>query len=323
MSTLSRLAVIVVLALASMQPARAQSYPDKPIRIVIPFPAGGGPDLVARLIAPKLTEALGQPIVFDYRVGANGTIGNEFVARSAPDGYTLLMGAAGALTVAPHVYAKVQFDTFKDFEPIALVGTSPYIVALHPSVPASSVAELTAYAKANPGKLNYGSSGTGGLPHLAGELYERLAGVDLVHVPYKGIAPAITDLVGGQVQLLFGDVGLVLPHVKAGNLKAIAVTSKQRATPLPDVPTMIEAGVPGYQMGTWWGLLAPAGTPRPIIARLSAEVRKALSLPEIQNAFKARSLEYELTTPEQFAARIRDEYDTWGKIVKEANIRSE
>jgi tripartite-type tricarboxylate transporter receptor subunit TctC len=323
LSRLSRLVAVVALALASMQPAHAQSYPDKPIRIVIPFPAGGGPDLVARLIAPKLTEALGQPIVFDYRVGANGTIGNEFVARSAPDGYTLLMGAAGALTVAPHVYAKVQFDTFKDFEPIALVGTSPYIVALHPSVPASSVAELTAYAKANPGKLNYGSSGTGGLPHLAGELYERLAGVDLVHVPYKGIAPAITDLVGGQVQLLFGDVGLVLPHVKAGNLKAIAVTSKQRATPLPDVPTMIEAGVPGYQMGTWWGLLAPAGTPRPIIARLSAEVRKALSLPEIQNAFKARSLEYELTTPEQFAARIRDEYDTWGRIVKEANIKSE
>lgn len=323
MSRLTRLTAVVALALASMQPAHAQSYPDKPIRIVIPFPAGGGPDLVARLIAPKLTEALGQPIVFDYRVGANGTIGNEFVARSAPDGYTLLMGAAGALTVAPHVYAKVQFDTFKDFEPIALVGTSPYIVALHPSVPAGSVAELTAYAKANPGKLNYGSSGTGGLPHLAGELYERLAGVDLVHVPYKGIAPAITDLVGGQVQLLFGDVGLVLPHVKAGNLKAIAVTSKQRATPLPDVPTMIEAGVPGYQMGTWWGLLAPAGTPRPIVARLSAEVRKALSLPEIQSAFKARSLEYELTTPEQFAARIRDEYDTWGKIVKEANIKSE
>ena len=323
MSRLSRLVAVVALALASMQPAHAQSYPDKPIRIVIPFPAGGGPDLVARLIAPKLTEALGQPIVFDYRVGANGTIGNEFVARSAPDGYTLLMGAAGALTVAPHVYAKVQFDTFKDFEPIALVGTSPYIVALHPSVPASSVAELTAYAKANPGKLNYGSSGTGGLPHLAGELYERLAGVKLVHVPYKGIAPAITDLVGGQVQLLFGDVGLVLPHVKAGTLKAIAVTSKQRATPLPDVPTMIEAGVPGYQMGTWWGLLAPAGTPRPIVARLNAEVRKALSLPEIQNAFKARSLEYELTTPEQFAARIRDEYDTWGRIVKEANIKSE
>jgi tripartite-type tricarboxylate transporter receptor subunit TctC len=322
-STLSRLAMVFALALAWLQPAHAQSYPDKPIRIVIPFPAGGGPDLVARLIAPKLTEALGQPIVFDYRVGANGTIGNEFVARSAPDGYTLLMGAAGALTVAPHVYAKVQFDTFKDFEPIALVGTSPYIVALHPSVPASSVAELTAYAKANPGKLNYGSSGTGGLPHLAGELYERLAGVDLVHVPYKGIAPAITDLVGGQVQLLFGDVGLVLPHVKAGNLKAIAVTSKQRATPLPDVPTMIEAGVPGYQMGTWWGLLAPAGTPRPIVARLNAEVRKALSLPEIQSAFKARSLEYELTTPEQFAARIRDEYDTWGKIVKEANIKAE
>jgi len=188
-------------------------------------------------------------------------------------------------------------------------------------VPANSVVELTAYAKANPAKLNYGSSGTGGLPHLAGELYERLAGVSLVHVPYKGIAPAIIDLVGGQVQLLFGDVGLVLPHVKAGNLKAIAVTSKQRATPLPDVPTMIEAGVPGYQMGTWWGLLAPAGTPRPIVARLNAEVRKALALPEIQSAFAARSVEYELTTPEQFSARIRDEYETGARSSKRRTSR--
>jgi tripartite-type tricarboxylate transporter receptor subunit TctC len=322
-TTLAGLAVVIALGLGLTQPAFAQPYPTKPIKIVIPFPAGGGPDLVARLIAPKLTEALGQPIVFEYKVGANGTIGNEFVARSAPDGYTLLMGAAGALTVAPHVYAKVQFDTFKDFEPIALVGTSPYIVALNPSVPANSVAELTAFAKANAGKLNYGSSGTGGLPHLAGELYQRLAGVSLVHVPYKGIAPAITDIVGGQVQLLFGDVGLVLPHVKAGKLKAIAVTSKQRSTALPDVPTMIEAGVPDYQMGTWWGLLAPAGTPRPIVMRLNAEVRKALALPEIQSAFAARSLEYELTTPEQFSARIRDEYDTWAKVVKEANIKAE
>jgi tripartite-type tricarboxylate transporter receptor subunit TctC len=303
--------------------ALGQAYPNKPIKIVVTFPAGGGADFVARAIAPKLTEALGQPVVIDNRAGAGGGIGNEVVAHSPPDGYTLLLGAAGAMTILPNLYEKVAFDPFKDFEPVSLVGSSPFILTLNPSVAANSVNELTALAKANPGKLNFGSSGNGGAPHLAGELYKSVTGPNIAHVPYKGLAPAITDLLGGQIQILFADVGLVAQHVKAGKLKALAVTGKRRSTIIPDLPTMIEAGVPGYQAGTWYGILAPAGTPGAIISRLNTELVKIVATPEIRNQFASQGIEPGGDRPEEFAALIRDDFNKWSKLIKEAKIKPE
>jgi len=304
-------------------PALAQSWPDRPIKLIVTFPAGGGADFVGRALAPKLTEALGQSVVVDNRGGANGAIGNAAVSHAAPDGYTLLLGAAGALTIAPHLYDKLDFDTFRDYVPVSLVGSSPFVLAVNPSVPAKSVAELTALAKANPVKLNAGSSGTGGAPHLALELYKSIAGVQIVHVPYKGLAPAITDLLGGQVQVLFADVGLIAPHLKAGTLRALAVTGAQRTPALPDLPTMQEAGVPGYIAGTWYGVLAPAGTPSAIVNRLNAEIDKALAAPQLRAQFAEQSVNTAGGRPEDFAALIRQDYDKWGKLIREANIKSE
>jgi tripartite-type tricarboxylate transporter receptor subunit TctC len=315
--------ILLALCLALTQAALAQNYPNRPIKIVVPFPPGGGSDPVARIVGAKVSESLGQPVVIENRPGANGTVGNEFVAKAAPDGYTLLLGAAGSLTVAPHVYKKVQFDTFKDFEPISLAGTVPFILAVNPNVPANTLPELTAYAKANHGRLNFGSSGTGGLPHLAGEIYKRMAGVEIVHVPYKGGGPAITGLLTGDVQILFSDVGLMVPLLKAGKIKAIAVTSEDRSAAAPDVPTMKESGLPEYQVSTWWGFLAPAGTPRPIIDVLNAEVRKALTDPDVKQRFAAMWVDTAPTTTEQFAARMRRESDKWAQVVKDAKVEAE
>jgi tripartite-type tricarboxylate transporter receptor subunit TctC len=318
------LAVAAILAILPWLPAAvAQPYPSKPIKLVVTFPAGGGADFVGRVIAGKLSETLGQPVVVDNRAGAGGMIGNEVIAKSAPDGYSLLLGAAGALTIAPNLYEKVTFDSIKDFEPVALIASSPFVLTLNPSVPANTLNELTAFAKANPGKLNFASSGTGGAPHLAGELYKTMAGVNLVHVPYKGLAPAITDLLGGQVQVLFADVGLVLPHIKAGKLKAVAVTGSQRSAALPEVPTMMEAGLAEYQAGTWYGILAPAATPSAIVARLNAEVRKVLALSDVKSQFAAQGVDPAPSTPEQFATLIRGDLNKWSKLIKEVNIKAE
>ena len=322
---MNRRAWIALLTCAALLPltAAAQTWPDKPIKLIVTFPAGGGADFVGRALAPKLGEGLGQPVVVDNRGGANGAIGNVAVARAAPDGYTLLLGAAGALTIAPHLYEKLDFDTFKDFVPIALVGSSPFVLAVNPKVPVSTVAELTAYAKANPGKLNAGSSGTGGAPHLALELYKSVTGAQIVHVPYKGLAPAITDLLGGQVQVLFADVGLIAPHVKAGTLRALAVTGAQRTPALPDLPTMQEAGVPGYTAGTWYGVLAPVGTPAAVVTRVNAEIGKALAAPQLRAQFAEQSVNAAGGSPADFAALIRQDYDKWGKLIREANIKAE
>ena len=314
---------LIALCFAAAQATFGQSYPTRPIKLVVPFPPGGGSDPVARIVGEKVGEALGQPVVIENRPGANGTVGNALVAKAEPDGYTLLLGAAGALTVAPHVYKKVQFDTLKDFEPISLAGTVPFILAVYPGVPVNSLRELTAFAKANPGKLNFGSSGTGGLPHLAGEIYKSMAGVDIVHVPYKGGGPAITALITGEVQVLFSDVGLMVPLLKAGKIKAIAVTSDVRSAAVPDIPTMKESGLPAYQISTWWGILAPAGTPRPIIDKLNAEVRKALELPDVKERFATMWVVPSPTTTEQFATRIHQEYDKWAQVVKEAKVEAE
>jgi tripartite-type tricarboxylate transporter receptor subunit TctC len=261
--------------------------------------------------------------VVENRAGAGGAIGAESVAKSPADGYTLLLGAAGTLTILPNLQEKVPFDSTKDFVPIALLGSSPFVLALTPSVPAQSVAELTALAKANPGTLNYGSSGNGGAPHLAGELYKSIAGIDIVHVPYKGLAPAITDLLGGQLQILFADVGLVAPHLKAGKLKAVAVTGRDRSSVLPELPTMIEAGVPNYQAGTWYGILAPAGTPGAVVKRLNDELQKIVANPDIKAQFAVQGIEPAGGTPEQFGALIRDDSAKWGRLIKAANIKAD
>jgi tripartite-type tricarboxylate transporter receptor subunit TctC len=318
------LAVLVgSITLALTPQASAQPYPAKPIKLVVTFAAGGGADFVARVIAAKLSEPLGQPVVVENRAGAGGAIGAEYVAKSPPDGYTLLLGAAGTLTILPNLQEKVPFDSMKDFVPIGLAGSSPFVLAVSSTVPANSVAELTALAKANPGKLNFGSSGNGGAPHLAGELYKRVAGIDIVHVPYKGLAPAITDVLGGQLQILFADIGLIAPHLKAGKLKALAVTGRERSSVLPDLPTMIEAGVPGYQAGTWYGILAPVGTPTAIVTRLNAELLKIIATSEIKTQFAVQGIEPAGGPPDQFAALIRDDSARWGRLIKEANIKAE
>jgi tripartite-type tricarboxylate transporter receptor subunit TctC len=316
------LALLSAALITWAMPAWSQSWPDHPIRLIVTFPAGGGADFVGRAIAPKLSEALGQSVVVENRAGANGAIGDEAVARSAPDGYTLLLGAAGALTIAPHL-TKVPVDTFKDLVPVSLVASSPFVLVVNPSVPAKTVAELTALAKTNPGKYNFGSSGTGGAPHLAGELYKSIAGIDIVHVPYKGLAPAITDALGGRVQILFADVGLVAQHIKAGTLRALAVTGMQRSQALPDVPTMIEAGVPNYTAGTWYGVLAPTGTPAAIVQRVNTELQHALASQDLRDQFAKQSVVPAGGSPQDFAKLIRSDYDKWGRVIKEANIKAE
>jgi tripartite-type tricarboxylate transporter receptor subunit TctC len=291
--------------------------------MIVTFAAGGGADFAARNVGPKLAEALGQQVVVENRAGGGGLIGNEAVAKAAPDGYTLLLGAAGPLTVAPHLYAKVPYDTLRDLVPVAHIASTPFALVVAPGITANTVAELTALAKASPGKLTYGSSGTGGAPHLAGELYGRTVGVNIVHAPYKGLAPAITDLLGGHIQVLFADTGLVQPHIKAGKLKALAVTGPQRSALLPEVPTMAEAGVRGYQAGSWYGILAPAGTPAAVVSKVNADVKAALGNAELQKQLATQGMEPAAMSPEQFAAMLREDYDKWGKLIREAGIKLE
>jgi len=303
--------------------AHAQGYPSKPIRMVVTFAAGGGADFVGRLLAQRLTESFGQTVVVDNRAGANGAIGNEAVAKAPPDGYTLLLGAAGPLTVSPALYAKLPFDTLRDFAPITLAASSPFTFALHPSVPARSLKEFIALARSQPGKLNFGSSGTGGSPHLAGELLKSMAKIDVVHVPYKGLGPAITDLLGGQVDMVVADVSLVLPHEKAGRLRALAVTSPERSSVMSHVPTVNEAAIPGYAAGTWYGLLAPAATPPDILTRLHAETVKILASPAMRERLATQGSEPGGNTSAQFGAFLRAEIDKWRALVKAANIKVE
>jgi tripartite-type tricarboxylate transporter receptor subunit TctC len=314
---------ILALCLAVPGAAFAQAYPQKPVRMIVTFAAGGGADFVARTVAPKLGESLGQPVVVENRPGANGAVGADHVAKAAPDGYTLLLGAAGTIVVAPHLGAKLPFDAARDFAPVSLVAISPFVVTLHPSVQAGSVRELIALAKANPGKINYGTSGTGGSPQLATELFKSMTGTNLVHVPYKGLAPALTDLIGGQIQVVFADVGLVKGHIAAGKLKGIAVTSAARTSAMPELPTVAESGVPGYAGGTWYGIFAPAGTPAEIVARVNAETRAALAKDDVKAAFLKQGIEAAGTTPEQFAGFMREENAKWAKVIKEAGITAQ
>jgi tripartite-type tricarboxylate transporter receptor subunit TctC len=310
---------VALAALASL--AWAQSYPTKPIRLVVPFPAGGTTDILARAAAQKLTEAWGQTVIVDNRPGAGGNIGSELVAKSAPDGYTLEMGTVGTHAINASLYAKMPYDHVKDFVPVILVAGVPNVLVVHPSVPVHSVAELIAYAKANPGKLNFASSGSGTSIHLSGELFKVMAGVQMTHVPYKGSAPAVQDLLGGQVQLMFDNLPSSLPHIKAGKLRALAVTSATRASALPDVPTVAEAGLPGFEASSWFGVLAPAGTPPAIVAKLNAEIAKWLATPEAKEKLSAQGANIAGGTPEDFAKHIAGETTKWARVVKESGAK--
>ncbi len=319
------LMVVGFVALTLIGPsAEAQSsYPNRPVRLVVPFPAGGTTDILARAVAQKLSETLGQQVIVDNRPGAGGNIGSELVARSAPDGYTLLMGTVGTHAINVSLYPKLPYDPVKDFTPIVLVAGVPNVLVVNPSLPARSVAELIAYAKANHGKLNFASSGSGTSIHLSGELFKVLTGVQMTHVPYKGSAPALTDLVGGQVQLMFDNLPSSLAFIKAGKLRALAVTSKTRAAALPDVPTMVEAGVPDFEASSWFGILAPAGTPRDIVVRINAEVARWLATPDAREKLAGQGAIAAGGAPEDFARHIASESAKWAKVVKASGAKVE
>ncbi len=321
------LAHAVAGLVAALLPAAALAqpavYPARPVRLVVPFPAGGTTDLLARAVAQKLSEAWGQSVLVDNRPGAAGNIGAELVAKSAPDGYTLLMGTVGTHAINPSLYAKLPFDHVKDFAPVILVAGVPNVLVVNPALPAQSVAELVAYAKANPGKLNFASSGSGTSIHLSGELFRVLTGVQMTHVPYKGSAPALTDLLGGQVQLMFDNLPSSLAFIKGNRLRALAVTSTVRSTALPDVPTMVEAGVPNFAASSWFGVLAPAGTPREVVARINGEVAKWLVTPEARDKLSAQGAIAAGGSPDDFARHIGLETAKWAKVVKESGAKVE
>lgn len=302
--------------------AQAQNYPTKPIRLIVPFAPGGGTDITARAIALKLTEAWGQTVVPDNRTGANGTIGVDIAAKSAPDGYTLTM-ISSSHSVNVSLYKKLPYDLIRDLSPITQATTQPYALVVHPSVPAKSVKELIALAKAKPGTLNYGSSGNGGLSHLSGALFSSLAGINITHIPYKGGAPAMTDVIAGQIQMLFSTILQSHAHIKAGRLRPLAVTTVKRSAAAPELPTMREAGVPGYEVAGWYGILAPAKTPQPIITKLNQEIVRILHTDELKDRLSADGSEPVGNTPEQFGAHIKSEVAKWSKVVKEAGIRAE
>ena len=313
----------LLLAALAPSPAAAQAYLAKPIRIIVSYPAGGANDIVARSVGQKLTDLLGAGIVVDNRSGAGGTIGADVAAKAPPDGYTLLM-AAGAHTLAPSLYSKLPYDIVRDFAPVSISAKSTYLLVVHPSVPANSVKELIALARAKPGGLNYASSGIGAPPHLAGEMFNTLANVKLVHVAYKGDTPAIADLLGGHVDLAFLAVSATSPHIKAGKLRALAVTGAQRTPVLPELPTIAEAGgLKEFDISTWWGLIAPAGTPADAVTKLSAAMAKIAAMPDIKTRFGELGVEAAANTPEQFSAFIKSEIQKFARLAKLAGVKPE
>ena len=315
------LAALVASSAASL--ATAQTYPAKPIRILIAQAPGSATDVISRVVANRLTETLGQPVVIEARPGAGGVVGTEAAARAAPDGYTLFMANNSTHGSNPAVYPKLAYDAVKDFAPISFVASVPYVLVVHPSLPPSSVRELIAYAKSNAGKMNYASAGNGSTHHFCGELLKSMAGLEITHVPYKGSPPGVTAVVAGEVAMMFANVADVGAQIKAGKVKPLAVTTSKRATSLPDVPTMAEAGLPGFEITSWFGLLAPAGTPAAIVARLNADVVKALARPEVTNTLGAQGLEVASSSPEQFAAHIKSEIAKFTRIAQTAGIKAE
>ena len=314
--------VFVLLLLFVLEAAVADVYPSKPVKLILPFPPGGGTDILGRLIGEQLSARLGQPVVQENRGGAGGNLGAEAVARAAPGGYTLLL-AAPTLAISPALYPKLAYDPLKDLAPIALVATVPNVMITHPSVPARTLQEFIALAKRRPGELNFGSGGAGTSNHLGGELFNMVAGVKLEHVPYKGVNLAMQDVLAGNVQLVFIGIPAAAPHIRAGKLRALAVVAPRRSSALPDVPTAAEAGLPGFEVTTWYGVLAPAGTPRAIIERLNTELARIMLAPELQPRLADMATDPRAGTPEEFGAYLREETAKWGKVIRDAGIRVE
>jgi tripartite-type tricarboxylate transporter receptor subunit TctC len=329
-TTLPRLSGILLgllfgLALATALPAaedEAAHYPERPIKIFVGFSAGGGTDVAARILAQKLTETLGQSVVVENRPGASGMIAAETVAKSAADGYTLMMGTQTTLAVAPALYRKFSIDAARDFAGVAKAGVSPLVLVVHPSVPARSVMDLIALAKTSPGTINFGSGGLGTTPHMAGELFSIQAGIKMVHVAYRGEAPAINDLLGGQLHLIFANLSAVIGNVKAGSLRALAVTTAQRAATAPELPTVAEAVLPGFEAATWFALVTPAGTPRGIVRRLNTEVTRLIAQPDTRQRFADLGMTVDAGTPAALDGHIKSEIAKWSKVIQEADIRA-
>ena len=320
MKALFSTAFVSLVFMAATTSAPAQQYPTKAVRLIVGFPAGGTSDIMARLTGQKLSEAWGQTFIIDNRPGAGGNIGTELVAKAAPDGYTLLVSPGSTLTSNPAVYSKVPFDTVRDFAPVTMIAGVPNALVVHPSVPASNVKELIALAKSRPGQLAYASTGAGQSTHLSAELLKTSAGINMIHVPYKGSAPALTDIVAGQVSVMFDNLPSVLPFIKSGRLKPLAVSSAARSRALPEVPTVAESALPGFDVTVWFAVLAPAATPREIVNRLNAEVVKAIKTQDMRERLAQQGAEAIGNTPEDFAAIIKRDLAKWAKVVKDANI---
>lgn len=323
MRTRTLLALAAILAAAGLAPVSAQQpYPSRPVRIISIFPPGGGNDVICRAVAVKLTDSLKQQVIVENRPGANGIIGTEAAARSAPDGYTITLIPSGH-AVNASLYRKLPYDSIKDFTPITLVGSSPLVLALHPSIPAKSVKELVALARARPGQLTFASSGVGSSGHLAGAQFEYLTKSKMVHVPYKGMGLAVSDLIGGQVSMTFGTSLSVVPHVRSGRLRALATTGAQRSPALPDLPTVAEAGVPGYEASLWYGFIGPARIPPEIVQKLNAEIVAVLALPDVRERLSSQGLDTRSSTPEEFARLLVSDIDRWAGIVQRVGVKVE
>jgi len=313
--------IVLLLLIAASGSAPAQTYPAKPVRVIVAFAPGGTTDILGRVFSQKLSASLGQQFLVDNRTGAGGTIGTDVVAKSAPDGYTINFGSTSSLAVSPNLYPKLPFDLLRDTTPVTQVATASIVLAVHPSVPVKSMRELIALARARPGQINYASSGSGSSLHLCGEYLKYLAKIDLTHVPYKGVGPALPDLLAGHVQLLFSDMAPFVPYVKTGRLRVLAVSTAKRSKLYPDLPTIAESGVPGYDLAGWYGVVVPTGTPRAIVERLHAEYVKAMRAPDIAERYAALGVEPVDSTPEQFGTYMRAELAKWGDIIKRSGTR--
>jgi len=316
-------AIAACAAALSCPGASAQAYPLRPVRFIVPFAPGGSTDTLARAIGQKLGDALGQQVVVDNRSGGNGNIGMEIVAHAAPDGYTIVLGYIANLAIGPNLYAKLPFDPVKDFAPVTQLAQSPNILVVHPSVPAKTFREFIAYAKAHPGQVNFASASVGSIGHLTGELLNNAAGIRMQHIAYKGSGQAVIDLLGGQIQSMFSGMSSVMPHIKSGKLRALAVTGAQRSPAAPDVPTIAESGFPGFEATAWYGVLAPAGTPRSVIDRLHDEIVRALKAPDVRERLEGVGFELVGGTPDAFGAYIKSEIKKWAKVVKTSGARPE
>ena len=327
-SSRSVLAVLfgAVLGLLSTLPVVAQApadFPKRPLRMVVPYPPGGSTDIVGRIIAAKLSESLGQQVIVDNRPGAGGNVGTDAVAKAPPDGHTLLMSSVTTLAIGASLYGKLPYDLNKDLEPVALVGSVPFVLLVNPALPVRSVRELVALAKEKPGQINFGSAGTGTSAHFAGEMFKSLAAIDIVHVPYKGNAPAITDLIGGQIQMMFDFLPSAMPFIKSGKVRALGITPTRRSAALPDIPTIAESGVPAYAVLSYFGVLVPAKTPASIVARLHSEILRLSSLPEVRERFAHEGIDPARETQEQFRAYLQSEIAKWTKVIKSTGVRAD